>query len=129
GGTALHSCSLRLRCETRVVPTALPPHTFRPRHQARPRLNLPQDAFVLGVIGRVEEDKGRDDALAALATVRRSTSGALLVFLGPVDLDDAWARALPLRAAAAGAAGAVRLAGSNAEAARLLKAFDVLLHA
>ena len=123
------SHSLRASNKIRVVPTGLPPINFLPRHQARQRLNLPQDAFVLGVIGRVEEDKGRDDALAALATVRRSTSGALLVFLGPVDLDDAWARALPLRAAAAGAAGAVRLAGSNAEAARLLKAFDVLLHA
>jgi glycosyltransferase involved in cell wall biosynthesis len=122
------SGALRSSGKTRVVPTGLPPIDFLPRRQARARLDLSEDVFVLGVVGRVETDKGRDDALAALAIVRRARPGALLVFLGAVEGEEAWTRTLPLRAAASGMSGAVRLAGPVAEAARLLKAFDVLLH-
>ena len=113
---------------TRIVPTGLPPIDFLTRTEARARLALPEDAFVCGVIGRVERDKGRDDALGALPEVRRASPSALLVFLGPCDPQDRWADTCFLRAAAAGLSGAVRLAGEHREAARLLKAFDVVLH-
>jgi len=125
---AERSGAVRTSDKTRVVPTGLPPIDFLPRRQARLFLDLPQDVFVLGVVGRVETDKGRDDALAALPTVRRAAAGALLVFLGEIDREGDWNRTLPLRAAASGVSGAVRLAGPVADAARLLKAFDVLLH-
>lgn len=122
------SPAVRLSAKTRVVPTGLPPIEFLPRAQARAALDLPAGAFVCGVLGRVEEDKGRDEALLALFAVRRVSPAALLVFLGPVDDRDRWAHTCSLRAAAAGAAGAVRLAGGRPDAARLLKAFDVVLH-
>jgi glycosyltransferase involved in cell wall biosynthesis len=125
---ASRSGAVRTSPKTRVVPTGLHPIEFLPRHEARARLGLPPDAFVLGVVGRVEADKGRDDALASLPVVRRTAPGALLVFVGPVDRDEPWSRTLTLRAASSGMSGAVRLAGPIDEAARHLKAFDVLLH-
>ena len=125
---ATRSRAVRESQKTRVVTTGLAPIGFLPRREARHLLDLPQDVFVLGVVGRVEEDKGRDDALTALATVRRVLPGALLVFLGPVDPGDTWAHTCSLRAAASGMVGAVRLAGPHPSAARLFKAFDVLLH-
>src|SRR2546428_3269728 len=110
---AARSWPVRASRRTRVVPTGLPPIGFLARPQARLRLDLPQDAFICGVVGRVEEDKGRDEALAAFAAVRRVVPGALLVFLGPVDPGDPWTHTLSLRAAATGMSGAVRLAGSR----------------
>ena len=120
--------ALENSAKTTVVPTGLSPIDFLPRPEARLRLDLPQNTFVIGIVGRVEEDKGRDEAVAALASIRRLVPGALLVFLGPVDMQDAWTRTCALRAAASGMAGAVRLAGAHRDAARLMKAFDVLLH-
>jgi len=122
------SSAVRRSPKTRVVHTGLPAIQFLPRAEARAALDLPPDAFICGVVGRVEEDKGRDDALAALFAVRRVSPAALLVFLGPVDSREHWAHTCSLRAAAAGAAGAVRLLGERPEAARLLRAFDLLLH-
>jgi len=122
------SAAVRASARTRIVPTGLPPIGFLTRAEARAELDLPADGFVCGVIGRVESDKGRDDALAALPEVRRVSPSALLVFLGPCDPHDRWAHTCSLRSASAGHAGAVRLAGERPEAARLLKAFDVILH-
>ena len=122
------SAPVRDSRRTRVVPTGLPPIDFLPRRLARLRLDLPQDAFICGVVGRVEDDKGRDEAVAAFGAVHRIMPGALLVFLGPVDPGDSWAHTLSLRAAACGMSGAVRLAGARPHAAGLLKAFDLVLH-
>jgi len=122
------SAALRGSLKTRIVPTGLPSIDFLARAEARAELDLPADAFVCGVIGRVESDKGRDDALAALPEIRRASPSALLVFLGPCDSGDRWTVSCALRAAAAGLAGAVRLVGERRDAARLLQAFDVVLH-
>ncbi|HEV8701917.1 MAG TPA: glycosyltransferase family 4 protein [Candidatus Polarisedimenticolia bacterium] len=122
------SAAVRRSPAMRVVRTGLPDIHFLPRADARAALGLPPDPFVCGVVGRVEEDKGRDDALAALFAIRRVAPSALLTFLGPLDVDGRWAHTCSLRAAAAGAAGAVRLAGDRPDAGRLLRAFDLLLH-
>ncbi len=126
--TASRSVAVRSSRKTRVVPTGLPPIEFLPGPEARRQLDLPQDVFICGVVGRVERDKGRDAALLALAAVRRAAPGALLVFLGPIDARDPWTNTCSLRAAACGVPGAVRLAGARPGAARLLRAFDLLLH-
>ena len=122
------SPSVRFFAGTRVVPTGLPEIPFLTRAEARAALDLPAEPFVCGIVGRVEEDKGRNEALAAILAVRKVAPSALLVFLGPVDGASRWAHTCSLRAAAAGAAGAVRLAGNRPDAPRLLRAFDVLLH-
>jgi glycosyltransferase involved in cell wall biosynthesis len=126
---AARSVPVRSCRRTRVVLTGLPPIDYLPRPQARLRLNLPQDAFVCGVVGRVEEDRGRNELLTAFAVVHRAVPGAHLVFLGPVDPGDPWTHTVSLRATAMGLSGAVHLAGTHPDAASLLKAFDLLLHA
>lgn len=125
---AERSPAVRSSPRTRVVRTGLPDIPFLTRAEARAALDLPAQPFVCGVVGRVEKDKGRNEALAALLAVRRVAPSALLVFLGPMDGDPRWAHTCTLRAAAAGAAGAVRFAGSRPDAPRLLRAFDLLLH-
>ena len=122
------SAALRASHGVRVVPTGIPPFVPHARSEARRLLDLPDDAFVCGVIGRVEADKGRDEAIRAMREVRRAAPGALLVFVGAFDDADPWIRTCGLRAAAAGVPGAVRLAGPVAGAARLLTAFDAILH-
>lgn len=125
---AERSAALRRSGRTRIVPTGLPPIDFLDAAEARAQLGLPRQALVFGVIGRVEADKGRDDALAALPEIHRATPSALLVFLGPCEPGDRWVQTVSIRAAAAGVAGSVRLTGERPEAARFLKAFDVILH-
>src|SRR2546428_2174875 len=80
---AARSSPVRDSRRTRVVPTGLPPIDFLTRPQARLRLDLPQDAFVCGVVGRVEEDKGRDEALTAFAAGPPRAPGGPPRFLRP----------------------------------------------
>lgn len=118
---------LRRSRKVRVVPTGLPAIDFMSRDAARAALALPREPFIAGVIGRVEREKGSDVALAALPALRAAIPGALLAFLGPEEAgrrdDDA-----PLRASQAALSGAAVFLGERAEAAPLLRAFDIILH-
>ncbi len=128
GAAAGRSAALRASRKVRVVATGLPPIVCLDRAAARAALGLPSDLFVAGVIGRVEPDKGGQDAIAAFATLRAAAPGALLAFLGPVDRDGSWAHACRLRASSAGLSEGVLFLGERPEAASLLRAFDLILH-
>jgi len=125
---ARRSAALTGSPRVRVVPTGLMPPACRPRSEARALLRVPEDAWVAGVVGRVEPDKGIEDAVAALPALRKVRPDAHLVFLGPVDAASASARELRRFAERHGVAPAVHLAGGHDDAAALLSAFDVLLH-
>jgi len=125
---AHRSVALRHARQVRVVPTGIRPPDVLDRRTARALLDLPQERLVLGVVGRVEPDKGGEDALAVLAGVRDAVPGAMLVFLGAVDPESAWPMTLRLRAAALGILDDIRFAGERPMAARLLRAFDLVLH-
>jgi len=122
------SAALKGSPRVRVVPTGLAPPACRPRSEARALLGVPQDAFVAGVIGRVEPDKGLEEAVAALPILRQARRDAHLVFVGPVDEASASGREVVRLAEKHGVAPAVHLAGAHDDAATLLSAFDVLLH-
>jgi len=125
---AARSAALRRAPQVRIVPTGIrPPDLLDPR-TARALLDLPQDRLVVGVVGRVEPDKGGDDALAVLAGVRDAAPGAILVFLGAADPESPWPLTLRRRAAALGILEDTHFAGERPEAARLLRAFDLILH-
>jgi len=111
-----------------VIPTGLAPFAPLDRSAARAALGLPAEGLVAGVIGRVEPDKGADDALSALVALRVAVPGASIAFLGPVDADEDWVVRLRLRAATLGLSESVRFLGPRAEAAPLLPAFDLILH-
>lgn len=125
---AARSRALAASPKVRIVPTGLPAIDFLERAAARAALGLPAEGFIAGVVGRVEADKGGDGAVAALPLLREAAPGALLVFLGPEEGRSRFGQACRRRAAAAGLSGAVRFAGARADAARLLRAFDILLH-
>jgi len=125
---ARRSAALTGSPRVRVVPTGLAPTSCRPRAEARAFLRLPPDAFVAGVVGRVEPDKGIAEAVAALPLLRQVRPDAHLVFVGPVDEASGSAREIDRLAETLGVAPAVQLAGAHEDAATLLSAFDVLLH-
>jgi glycosyltransferase involved in cell wall biosynthesis len=125
---ARRSAALSSSPRVRVVPTGLMPPACRPRSEARALLRVPQDAYVAGVVGRVEADKGIEEAVAALPVLRTLRPDAHLVFVGPVDEASAPARELRRFAEKHGVGPAVHLAGGHDDAATLLSAFDVLLH-
>lgn len=93
-----------------------------PRAAARERLNLPQDAYVIGNVGRLHPDKDQATLLRAFARARGSLpAGALLVILGKGRLEDK----LKAQAVELGIADAVRFLGQVPEARRAFSAFDL----
>ena len=111
-----------------IVPTGIPVVEHLEPRAARLDLGLPQDVFVAGVVGRVEPDKGGDDAIEAIAALRTTQPGALLAFLGSCETQDRWIATLRAQAAAAGIGDAVLFLDERPGAARLLPAFDLVLH-
>jgi glycosyltransferase involved in cell wall biosynthesis len=111
-----------------IVLTGIPVAAHLDARAARLDLGLPQDVFIAGVVGRVEPEKGGDDAIAACVALRAAQPGALLAFLGSVEGRDRWVAALRAQAAAAGVADAVHFLGERPGAARLFPAFDLVLH-
>ena len=91
------------------------------RQEARARLQLPHDAFVIGSVGRLGEQKAPHDLLAAFAPVAAAHPHSHLVFVGDGPL-----RA-PLEAAIAqaGLTGRVHLMGLRRDVPELMRAFDV----
>ncbi|WP_141019981.1 glycosyltransferase [Azoarcus sp. DD4] len=93
-----------------------------PRAAARERLGLPQDAYVIGNVGRLHPDKDQATLLRAFARARGSLpAGALLVILGKGRLEDK----LKAQAVELGIADAVRFLGQVPEARRAFSAFDL----
>jgi glycosyltransferase involved in cell wall biosynthesis len=91
------------------------------REQARTRLGLPREAFVIGSVGRLCEQKAPLDLLAAFARVARSRPEVRLAFVGDgpqrAELESAIARE--------GLEGRVHVAGLRRDVPELLRAFDV----
>jgi glycosyltransferase involved in cell wall biosynthesis len=122
------SAVLRRCRRVRVVPTGIRPVDPLDRRSARLALDLPPEDLAAGVVGRLEPDKGGDDALAVLAGLRDAVPGAILAFVGAADPESPWPMTLRLRASALGILDHIRFAGERPEAARLLAAFDLILH-
>ena len=93
-----------------------------PRQVARDRLGLPQDAFVVGNVGRLHPDKDQATLLRAFARARSALPAhALLVILGKGRLE----QQLKALAATLGIAEQVRFLGQVPDAWQAFSAFDV----
>jgi len=88
------------------------------RARARARLELPQDATVIGTVGRMDFQKAPEVMLEAL---HRMTVPAVLVWVGGGPLIEETAR----RARSLGIEDRVLLLGNRDDVAELLPAFDV----
>ncbi len=91
------------------------------REQARARLGLPPEAFVIGSVGRLGEQKAPLDLLSAFTTVAARHPQARLVYVGDGPLRGELEAAI----AAAGLGGRVLLTGLRRDVPELLRAFDV----
>jgi len=93
------------------------------RAESRRALGLPEEAFVLAFVGRLEEEKGPQVAVEAFARVARELPQALLAFAGAGALKSE----LQQRARASELAGRVRFLGQRDDVARVYRAADVVL--
>jgi glycosyltransferase involved in cell wall biosynthesis len=94
------------------------------REEARTFLRLPQDAWIVGNVGRLHPDKDQTTLIRGFAqALPRLPSGSLLAIMGSGKL------AGPLKALAAelGVATSVRFLGQVPHARRYFKAFDVFI--
>ncbi|WP_068830228.1 glycosyltransferase [Pseudomonas sp. BMS12] len=92
------------------------------REQAREHLGLPQDAWVVGNVGRLHPDKDQATLIRGFAqALPQLPGGSLLAIMGSGRLE-AQLKAL---AAELGASDAVRFLGQVANGRRYFKAFDV----
>jgi glycosyltransferase involved in cell wall biosynthesis len=91
--------------------------------QARGQLGLPQEALILGGLGRLDPAKGFGDLIAAAALLRIEFSHVLVAIAGAGPLREQ----LAAEAAALGIADRVRLLGFQSDVSLLLDACDVFV--
>jgi glycosyltransferase involved in cell wall biosynthesis len=91
------------------------------RAEARRRIGVPEDAFVIGTVGRLSPQKAPLDLLAAFERVAAARPETHLVFVGDGPLRGE----VEARAAAAGLTHRVHLLGLRRDVADLQRAFDV----
>jgi glycosyltransferase involved in cell wall biosynthesis len=67
------------------------PDAVRPgaRQETRTRLGIPDDAFVVGFVGRIVRDKGVVELVEAWRSIRETSAHAHLLVLGPFEARDA----------------------------------------
>jgi glycosyltransferase involved in cell wall biosynthesis len=97
----------------------------------RAPLQLPQDAPVVGIVGRLQAWKGQDRLLRAQALLRERGQNMHLVIVGgdSYGLSPAYAASLPRLIAQLGLQGSVTLAGEVADAMPFVEQMDVLVNA
>jgi glycosyltransferase involved in cell wall biosynthesis len=93
------------------------------RHEARAELGLPDDALVIGCVGRLVGLKNHKLVIGLMPLILREYPSARLVLLGGGELMDDLRR----QAEALGLADRVMLAGERPQVAHLLAALDVFV--
>jgi len=119
------SLGIGRREQYRLIRSGIEVQAFRDvrtsRDEARRRIGLPRDAFVIGSVGRLEGQKAPLDLLAAFVPVAAEHPEAHLVYVG----EGSWRGELEAAIARAGLGGRVHLAGLRRDVPELLRAFDV----
>ncbi len=92
------------------------------KSQAKERLNLPQDSFVFGTVGRLAPTKGQTHLIGAFEKVKQHILSAHLVFVG-----DGRLRSQLEEQAAKTATDSIHFLGYRNEIPELLRAMDVFV--
>jgi glycosyltransferase involved in cell wall biosynthesis len=111
-----------------VVPNGIDTDSFRPDEATgkalRSAWGIADDAFVIGMVARLDPMKDHESYLRAAASFLRDDPDARFVCVG--EGPQAYRRALEQRAAALGIAGAVLWAGAMNDVRAACNAFDVV---
>jgi glycosyltransferase involved in cell wall biosynthesis len=94
------------------------------KRQIRRELNLPEDAFVLGIVARMVKEKGVCELLEALARVRNDMPNTYVLLVGPIDRSRG-DEATPELSGKYGVADNCRWVGERSNVAEMLAAMDV----
>lgn len=117
----------KLRMPVTAARTATNPHLFKqslsPSYEARARLGVDGACLLLGAVGRLVEGKGYLALLEVMSVLSRTRDDLHLVIVG----EGAQRRELEKRIHSLGLETKVTLAGHRDDAARLYRAFDVML--
>ena len=109
--------------------TALPLAGPEVRREVRDELGITPDAPLLGVVARLDPDKGQADTLQAFALARRTYPEARLLIIGdPTPWQPDYAAKLMAEASALGLGGSALFLGHRSDVPRLLAALDVFVH-
>lgn len=111
----------RLRTITPVVDSRVVPATSVSRHAARHVLGLPDDAVVIGTVGRLDYQKAPEHFVAAIAALRTDRPRAHGVWIGSGPL----LHQVRDQISALGLEDHVLLAGERRDVTDLLPAFDI----
>jgi glycosyltransferase involved in cell wall biosynthesis len=109
-----------------LIRSGIEPEVFRDvaltRAQARRRIGVPEEAFVIGQVGRLARQKAPLDLLGAFERVARERSDAHLVLLG----DGPQRAEVEAEARRSGLAKRVHVLGMRRDVPEILRALDVL---
>jgi glycosyltransferase involved in cell wall biosynthesis len=98
-----------------------------PRSEARPALDLPADAFICAILGRISTWKGQDVLIRALAEPALATSGAIALVAGdPWQGEERRLQELRALAETLGVADRVRFCGFRSDVENVYGAADVV---
>ncbi|AKU24716.1 glycosyltransferase [Massilia sp. NR 4-1] len=118
---------LPARARLAVIPNCVDTDKFLPsaarRHAARQQWQLPADALVLGVVGRLSRQKRPEAAIRLLSALREEFSNLYLVLAGSGELE----RPLRAQASALGVQDRVMFTGFQTQMEELMPAFDLHL--
>ena len=109
----------RIRTIASAIDRDIPLASASLRAAARRSMGLPDDASVVGTVGRLAPQKAPEDMVAAFESIRRPN--AYFVWVGDGPLHDATRRLIERR----GLAGRFLLLGERRDVAALLPGFDV----
>jgi glycosyltransferase involved in cell wall biosynthesis len=111
----------------KVILNGVPTDKFRggaeARHDARVELDVPQDARVIGTVGRMVDLKNQRALIAAMPALLEAFPDVVLVMIGDGPLYST----LQAQAAAAGVSANVRFAGQRRNVSSLLHGLDVFV--
>jgi glycosyltransferase involved in cell wall biosynthesis len=83
-----HAASLGIdRAKIHVIPNGIEPAPLLPRSEARRQMNLPQDAIVIGFVGRLSQQKAPEDLIRAFAGFASTQPWVRLAIIGSGPLE------------------------------------------
>jgi glycosyltransferase involved in cell wall biosynthesis len=122
---ALHNGIAPERVTTiRNTMTLFPPPAPCTRVAVRQEFGLPEDAPIIGIVGRVDPGKGQVDTLEAFARIASAFPDSYLLIVGNGTIEEK----VQAQAADAGVEKRVLFTGKRADVPRLLAAMDVFSH-